>query len=116
MMDKDALIEYRNECILIKNDYEVNIMVEKTIEDILKKYYDEYKEYYSRYREEDEKCFDIEDELKDTLTTLGVNYKLEITEVCDSPGYECSVLSIAYIEKNNNWGTLKLRNVLLEVM
>lgn len=89
-------------------------MVEKTIEDILKKYYDEDEEYYSRYRGEED--FDVVDELKDTLLLMGVNYKLEITGAYDSPGYECSVMSIAYIEKNNNWGTLKLRNVLLEVM
>lgn len=87
-------------------------MVEKTIEDILNKYYDEDEEYYYRYRED----FDVVDELKDALAALGVNFELEITEAYDSPGYECSVLSIAYIEKNNNWGTLKLRNVLLEVM
>lgn len=91
-------------------------MIEKTIEDILNKYYDDDEEYYFRHREEGEKDFNIEYELEDALTTLGVNCKLEITEAYDSPGYECSVLSIAYIEKNNNWGTLKLRNVLLEAM
>lgn len=78
--------------------------MEKIIEDILKKYYDEDEGCYSQYREEDEKYLDIQKELAEKLTALDVNYKLEITEAYDSPGYSCAVLSIAYLEPNNSWG------------
>ena len=92
-------------------------MVEKTIEEILEKYFDNNEEYYFRYRDDgDDGNIDIKDELTNALTSLGVNYKLEIVEAFDSCAYECYVLSIAYIEPNNNWGSLELKNVLLEVM
>lgn len=74
------------------------------IEEILDKYFDEEHEYYHRYREDEENYYDVVDELKQELTKKNISFKLDVTDAFDSPGYECSVLSIAYIRPNNNWG------------
>ena len=76
------------------------------IEEILDKYFDEEHEYYHR----------VVDELKQELTKKNISFKLDVTDAFDSPGYECSVLSIAYIRPNNNWGSIELETVLLESM
>lgn len=86
------------------------------IEEILDKYFDEEHEYYHRYREDEENYYDVVDELKQELTKKNISFKLDVTDAFDSPGYECSVLSIAYIKLNNNWGSIELETVLLESM
>ena len=86
------------------------------IEEILDKYFDEEHEYYHRYREDEENYYDVVDELKQELTKKNISFKLDVTDAFDSPGYECSVLSIAYIRPNNNWGSIELETVLLESM
>ena len=58
---------------------------------------DEEHEYYHRYREDEENYYDVVDELKQELTKKNISFKLDVTDAFDSPGYECSVLSIAYI-------------------
>lgn len=55
-------------------------------------------------------------ELKQELTKKNISFKIDVTEAFDSPGYECSVLSIAYIKPNNNCGSIELETVLLESM
>jgi len=86
------------------------------IEEILDKYFDEKHECYHRYREDEENYYDVVDELKQELTKKNISFKLDVTDAFDSPGYECSVLSIAYIKPNNNWGSIELETVLLESM
>lgn len=89
-------------------------MVENIIEDIINKYFDEENKYYFEYREGNDECYYIKDEINNILSEKGVNFKLEVTDAFESCGYDCSVLSIAYIEPNNNWGSLRLKTVLLE--
>lgn len=86
------------------------------IDKILDKYFDEEHEYYYRYRKDEEKCYDIMDELSQELTKQNISFKLDITDAFDSPGYECSVLSIAYIKPNNNLNSIELETILLECM
>lgn len=90
--------------------------MENIIEDILNKYFNEDGEYYSEYREENNKDFYIRDEISKALSKISTNFKIEITDAFESSGYDCSVLSIACIEPNNNWGSLRLKTVLLENM
>ena len=84
------------------------------IEEILDKYFDEENECYHRYREDEEKCYDVVDELKQELTEKNISFEIDVTDAFDSPGYDCSVLSIAYIKPNNNWSSIELETVLLE--
>lgn len=86
------------------------------IEEILDKYFDEENEYYHRYRQDEENCYDVVDELKYELIKRNISFKIDVTDAFDSPGYECSVLSIAYIKPNNNCGSIGLEVVLLESM
>lgn len=86
------------------------------IEEILDKYFDEEHKYYHRYREDEGNCYDVVDELEQELTKKNISFKLDVTDAFDSPGYECSVLSIAYIKPNNNWCSIELETVLLEIM
>lgn len=91
-------------------------MVKELINTILDKYFDEEHEYYHRYREDDDNCYDVMNEIEQELKARNINLKVDITDAFNSPGYECSVLSIAYIQPNNNWGSLGLETVLLESM
>ena len=91
-------------------------MVENIIEDILNKYFDGENEYYSKYREENDESYYIKDEISKTLSKMGINFKLEITDAFESCRYDCSVLSVAYIEPNNNCDSLRLKTALLEIM
>lgn len=91
-------------------------MIKEVINNILKKYYNEKHQYYDRHREDEENYYDVVDELKQELTKKNISFKLEVTDAFDSPGYECSVLSIAYIKPNNNLGSIELETVLLESM
>ena len=85
-------------------------MVEEFIDSILDKYYNEDGDYYYRYREDGEVAVDVE--LEDELKAKNIKCEVMVTDGFDSPGYECSVLSIAYIDPSNN--NLELLTVLLE--
>lgn len=86
------------------------------IEEILGKYFNEEHEYYHRYREDEGNCYDIVNELKQELTKKNIPFEIGVTDAFDSPSYECSVLSIAYLKPNNNCGSIGLETVLLEIM
>lgn len=95
-----------------------DIAVSKMIYDILDKYYDEEKDCYYQYRREDDSDINIEDELIRMFIDNSVEFKIDITDAFDSPGYDCSVLSIAYIQSVSSLGakSLRLETVLLENM
>lgn len=87
-------------------------MKEKLLE-VLKKYYDDTDEYYSRYfYDQEDKEFKMDDDVKKFFDSLEITYKTEYVECFESCGYDCNILSIAWIEN----GELFLHNVLLECM
>lgn len=95
-----------------------DIVVSKMIYDILDKYYDEEKDCYYQYRSEDASEVSIENELMLMFNENNVDFKMSITDAFDSPGYDCSVLSIAYIQpvSTHDAKSLRLETVLLENM
>ena len=95
-----------------------DIVVCNMIYDILDKYYDEEKGCYCRYRIEDGSYINIKDELTHMFIENKVDFKMDSTDAFDSPGYDCDVLSIAYIQPVSTPGAkpLRLETVLLENM
>jgi len=69
--------------------------------------------YYSQYRsdEEMETEFDMEKEIIDYFEENDIIYAVDITDAFDSPGYDCSVISISWLEN----GEIETDNFLLEV-
>lgn len=54
----------------------------------------------------------MDDDVKEFFDTHKIIYKLEYVECFESSGYDCNVLSIAWIEN----GEIFLHNVLIECM
>lgn len=88
-------------------------MIKEVIDNILKKYYNEKHQYYDRHREDEYNYYDVLEEIEQELKARNIQYEIHITEAFECSDYECSVLSIAYIEPNCS---LKLETVLLESM
>lgn len=88
-------------------------MIKEVIDNILKKYYNEKPQYYNRYREDEYNCYDVLEEIEKELKARNIQCEIHITEAFECSDYECSVLSIAYIEPNCS---LKLETVLLQSM
>ena len=91
-------------------------MIKELINTILKKYYNEKHQCYNRHREDECNYYDVLEEIEQELNARNIQFKVHITDAFECSDYECSVLSIAYIESNNNLGSLKLETVLLEDM
>ena len=96
----------------------IDIDVTEMIYDVLDKYYDEEKGCYCKYRREDDSDINIKDELIHMFIDNSVDFKIDITDAFDSPGYDCSVLSIAYIQPVSapDAKSLRLETLLLENM
>lgn len=88
-------------------------MIKEVINNILKKYYNEKHQYYDRHREDECNYYDVLEEIEQELKARNIQCKIHITEAFECSDYECSVLSIAYIEPNSS---IKLETVLLESM
>lgn len=88
-------------------------MVIEIINEIKEKYYNEGEEYYSGYRYDNEdKEFEMEEEIHKALEKKGIKHAIEKEYGFDSPGYSNDFLAIAYIEN----GELGLETILLECM
>lgn len=68
---------------------------------------------YLKYAYDDkDNEFNIEEFVYDIFINKGITCAVEITYAFDSPGYDCDVLSVSWINKD---GTLSLETWLLEL-
>lgn len=89
-------------------------MIKDIISGILEKYWREKGEYYGEYRyDEEEKEFNMKEEIEQALTENGVNFLIQKEDGFSSCEYDNDFLAIAYIDEN---GHLVLETVLLECM
>lgn len=87
-------------------------MIEELIKSISDEYLDAACNCYHRYRTDDSNDYDILDEIEQKLKENNISFKIVITDAFDSPGYDSSVLSIAYIQPSDN--SIGLETILLE--
>jgi hypothetical protein len=83
------------------------------IEKIIEKYYREEEDYYSRYRyDEKDEEFQVNKEIEEAFNVSELQHSVIVEECYDSPGYDCNMLIISWIENNK----LETDNTLLECM
>lgn len=87
-------------------------MIEELIKNISDKYFDAACNCCHRCRTDDSNDYDILNEIEQKLKENNISFKIAITDTLDSPGYDGSVLSIAYIQPSDN--SIGLETILLE--
>lgn len=88
------------------------------VEEIVEKYWHERDKYYSKYRHDENKTFNIVDELKTYMEKNNIDFKIVKENGYDSPGYSNDFMAIAYkVSNGNNFGSqLGLKTVVFEYM
>lgn len=85
--------------------------METKIKELIEKYYNDCDECYTQYfYDENDKEFSMNKEIEELFKNSGLKYKIDLSECFESCGYDCDMLSVAWIENDE----LFMENILLE--